>query len=100
MKKSIILAAAFLSLVACQKTQQTEATDEEAVIETPADTVMAGSDTIAVAETEQKADAVANEDKDIKVVAAKEVKVDYPSPMSFMISCSRLLNGISLSLFL
>lgn len=79
MKKSIILAAAFLSLVACQKTQQTEATAEEAVIETPDDTVMAGSDTIAVAETEQKADAVANEDKDIKVVAAKEVKVDYAS---------------------
>lgn len=76
MKKSIILAAAFLSLVACQKTQQTEATAEEAVIETPDDTVMAGSDTIAVAETEQKADAVA---KDIKVVAAKEVKVDYAS---------------------
>ena len=81
MKKSIILAAAFLTLAACQKTKETEVTTEETVIETSSDTVVVDTDTIAAAETEQKADAVAtvNEEKDIKVETAKTVKVDYAS---------------------
>lgn len=81
MKKSIILAVAFLSLVACQKTQQTEAPAEVTVIETSADTIMVDTDTITAAETEHKADEVApdKEKSDIKIEPVKEVKVDYAS---------------------
>lgn len=81
MRKSIILAAVFITLAACQKNKETEATTEETVIETPADTVMVDTDTIATAETEHEADGVAtdNEKNDIKIEPVKEVKVDYAS---------------------
>ena len=81
MRKSIILAAVFITLAACQKNKETEVTTEETVIETPADTVMVDTDTIAAAETEHKADGVAtdNEKSDIKIEPVKEVKVDYAS---------------------
>lgn len=84
MKRSIILAAAFVTLAACHKNKETEVKTEKTVIETGKDTVHVDTDTIAITETEETTEAVADapavEEKKVEMVKpATEIKVDYAS---------------------
>ncbi|WP_081663348.1 DUF4920 domain-containing protein [Flavobacterium subsaxonicum] len=86
MKKSFIIAAALLSLAACQKKETTVKT-EDTVIEGQTDTVSVDTDTVAAAEEQTPAENVAVTETEttakpepvVEVKAAKEVKVDYAS---------------------
>jgi len=82
MKKTLILAAVFLTLAAC-KNDKTEVETEETVIETPTDTMTIDTDTVAFAEEEKAIDGIeavkAEQTKEIEVKAAKDINIDYAS---------------------
>lgn len=85
--KKIVLAAAFLSIVACQQNKETKVESDKTVIETKGDTVQMDTDTVAQTETEatESTEApattmAATTEKEVKAVPAKEeVKVEYAS---------------------
>lgn len=84
--KKIVLAAAFLSIVACQQNKETKVETDKTVIETKGDTVQVDTDTVtqteteAVETTEAPVTAVAGTEKEVKAVPAKEdVKIEYAS---------------------
>lgn len=83
MKKSLLLAAAVLAFVSCEKNKEKTTTVEtqETVIETPVDTVTVDTDTVTATEAEVPAsdEAAKPEIKEIAVTTAPEVKVDYAS---------------------
>ena len=78
MRKSVILAAAFIALAACQKAKDAEIAAEETIAEKPVDTV--AIDAVAVdADTITPAPALVEEEHNIKVEPSKAVKVEYAS---------------------
>lgn len=85
--KKIVLAAAFLSMVACQQNKETKVESDKTVIETKGDTVQMDIDTVAQTETEATESAEApttivakTTEKEVKAVPSKEeVKVEYAS---------------------
>lgn len=84
MKKSIILAAAFVAFASCQKNKETEVTTgEKTVIETPSDSTTAANDTVAATEAAPAidgTDVAKPEEKAVEVKAIKpqhEIRVEY-----------------------
>lgn len=84
--KKIVLAAALLSIMACQQNKETKVESDKTVIEAKGDTVQMDTDTVAQTETEATETteapviAVTGTEKEVKAVPAKEeVKVEYAS---------------------
>lgn len=83
MKKTLILASAILSIVACNNKKETTVESENTVIETKGDTVQIDTDTVSAVTPEAATDpeatvVVENEVKEVKAVPAKEeVKIEY-----------------------
>lgn len=77
--KKIVLAAALLSIVACQQNKETKVESDKTVIETKGDTVQMDTDTVTQTEATETTVAETAE-KEVKAVPAnQDVKVEYAS---------------------
>ncbi len=81
--KKIVLAAALLSIVACQQNKETKVESDKTVIETKGDTVQMDTDTVTQTEATETTEATTvaeTVEKEVKAVPAnQDVKVEYAS---------------------